>query len=181
MSVPAIYFFALFRNRVIYISNSVMLTADQFLRHFSHAGRSKGSVSARRRPPSCRTPRPCAESIGMSRLLSTEVKAEPNLTPILDMVFQLITFFMLVINFKSAEVDLCLKLPVVGSARPVDSKGQRDLLVLNIEHDGQLEDLRTLDHEHRPLHSRRGPGQHVGRADRPRPIWKQARTCPRPS
>ena len=74
----------------------------------------------------------------MSRLLSTDVKAEPNLTPILDMVFQLITFFMLVINFKSAEVDLSLKLPVVGSARPVDSKGQRDLLVLNIENTGNL-------------------------------------------
>ncbi len=74
----------------------------------------------------------------MSRLLSTDVKAEPNLTPILDMVFQLITFFMLVINFKSAEMDLSLKLPVVGSARPVDTKGQRDLLVLNIEKTGNL-------------------------------------------
>jgi biopolymer transport protein ExbD len=74
----------------------------------------------------------------MSRLLSTDVRAEPNLTPILDMVFQLITFFMLVMNFKSAEMDLSLELPVVGSARPVDSKGQRDLLVLNIESTGNL-------------------------------------------
>jgi biopolymer transport protein ExbD len=74
----------------------------------------------------------------MARLLSTDVKAEPNLTPILDMVFQLITFFMLVINFKSAELDLSLKLPVVGSARPVDTKGQRDLLVLNIAKTGNL-------------------------------------------
>ena len=40
--MPAIYFFALFRNRVIYIATSVMLTADQFLRHFSHAGRAQG-------------------------------------------------------------------------------------------------------------------------------------------
>ena len=32
-----------------------------------------------------------------------KVKAEPNLTPILDMVFQLITFFMLVINFKAGR------------------------------------------------------------------------------
>ena len=47
------------------------------------------------------------------------VKAEPNLTPILDMVFQLITFFMLVINFKSAELDLSLQLPVIGSAKPL--------------------------------------------------------------
>jgi biopolymer transport protein ExbD len=70
--------------------------------------------------------------------LSQEVKAEPNLTPILDMVFQLITFFMLVINFKSAEMDLSLHLPVVGSARPVETHGQRGLLVLNIDQSGNL-------------------------------------------
>jgi len=46
LSVPAIYFFALFRNRVIYIASSVMLTADQFLRHFSHAGRAKAPATA---------------------------------------------------------------------------------------------------------------------------------------
>ena len=67
-----------------------------------------------------------------------EASAEPNLTPMLDMVFQLITFFMLVINFKSAQLDMNLKLPVVGSARPVDTKGQQDILVLNIDFQGQL-------------------------------------------
>ncbi len=67
-----------------------------------------------------------------------EASAEPNLTPILDMVFQLITFFMLVINFKSAQLDMNLKLPVVGSARPVDTQGRQDLLVLNINSQGQL-------------------------------------------
>jgi biopolymer transport protein ExbD len=70
--------------------------------------------------------------------LSQEVKAEPNLTPILDMVFQLITFFVLVVNFKSAELDLSLKLPVVGSARPVDTEGRVGLLVLNIDDAGTL-------------------------------------------
>jgi biopolymer transport protein ExbD len=74
----------------------------------------------------------------MSGSTSSEVKAEPNLTPILDMVFQLITFFMLVINFKSAELDLTLKLPVVGSAQPVESQGQTKLLILNIDDAGNL-------------------------------------------
>lgn len=74
----------------------------------------------------------------MAGRLSQDVKAEPNLTPILDMVFQLITFFMLVINFKSAELDLSLKLPVVGSARPVDTEGRVGLLVLNIDEAGTL-------------------------------------------
>jgi biopolymer transport protein ExbD len=65
-------------------------------------------------------------------------EAKPNLTPMLDMVFQLITFFMLVINFKSASLDLSLKLPVVGSARPVETKGQQELLILNVDMNGNL-------------------------------------------
>ena len=64
------------------------------------------------------------------------LSAEPNLTPILDMVFQLITFFMLVINFKAASMDLDLHLPVVGSARPVDTKGQEELIILNVDQRG---------------------------------------------
>src|SRR5688572_28120256 len=74
----------------------------------------------------------------MSGSMSHAASAEPNLTPILDMVFQLITFFMLVINFKAASLDLSLKLPVIGSARPVDVKGQLDVLVLNIDSEGKL-------------------------------------------
>ncbi len=64
--------------------------------------------------------------------------AEPNLTPMLDMVFQLVTFFMLVINFKGAAMDLSLKLPVLGSARPLDTKGKEDVIVLNIDQEGHL-------------------------------------------
>jgi biopolymer transport protein ExbD len=66
-----------------------------------------------------------------------KLNAEPNLTPILDMVFQLVTFFMLVINFKAASLDMSLQLPVIGSALPVES-GERDVLVLNIARDGKL-------------------------------------------
>ncbi len=63
---------------------------------------------------------------------------EPNLTPILDMVFQLITFFMLVINFKGAALDLTLQLPVLGSARPLDYVGTYEPLLLNIDIKGQV-------------------------------------------
>jgi biopolymer transport protein ExbD len=57
----------------------------------------------------------------------------------LDMVFQLVTFFMLVINFKTASMDLNLKLPVVGSARMVEGSGQtKELVVLNIDSAGNL-------------------------------------------
>jgi biopolymer transport protein ExbD len=74
----------------------------------------------------------------MSGGLPDDAKAEPNLTPILDMVFQLITFFMLVINFKSAGLDQSLKLPVVGSAAPVNTQGKEELLILNIDQEGAI-------------------------------------------
>jgi biopolymer transport protein ExbD len=79
----------------------------------------------------------------MSGSMSDASSAEPNLTPILDMVFQLITFFMLVINFQSASMDLDLRLPVVGSAQPVETQGE-DLLILNINSQGQLRVYGTL-------------------------------------
>ena len=65
-------------------------------------------------------------------------RAEPNLTPLLDMVFQLITFFMLVINFKGASLDLSLKLPVLGSARPLERTGKQEPMLLNIDVDGKV-------------------------------------------
>lgn len=74
----------------------------------------------------------------MSASMFTNASAEPNLTPILDMVFQLITFFMLVVNFQEASVDASLMLPVLGSARPLDTQGHEEVLVLNIDAGGQL-------------------------------------------
>lgn len=79
--------------------------------------------------------------------LHQALKAEPNLTPILDMVFQLVTFFMLVINFKAASLDTSLQLPVIGSALPVES-GDTDVLVLNVMRDGKLRmygDIRDVE------------------------------------
>lgn len=64
--------------------------------------------------------------------------ADPDLTPLLDMVFQLITFFMLVINFKGASLDQSLQLPVLGSARPLEWAGTYEPLVLNVDTEGQI-------------------------------------------
>lgn len=69
---------------------------------------------------------------------SSSEGADPNLTPILDMVFQLITFFMLVINFKGAALDQSLQLPVMGSARPLEWKGEFQPLVLNVDLEGRV-------------------------------------------
>lgn len=65
-------------------------------------------------------------------------KAEPNLTPILDMVFQLITFFMMVISFRAADFDKNLNLPVVGSAAPAEEEINGEFLILNLRAGGKL-------------------------------------------
>jgi biopolymer transport protein ExbD len=77
----------------------------------------------------------------MSVSMTNEIRAEPNLTPLLDVVFQLITFFMLVINFSSENYDARVRLPVAGSARPVEEGDQaavEDRLVLNVDRQGHM-------------------------------------------
>ena len=76
----------------------------------------------------------------MAGTLNLELHAEPNLTPLLDVVFQLITFFMLVINFTAENYDQRVHLPVAGSARPVEDTQRvgEDRIVLNVDRDGHL-------------------------------------------
>ncbi len=50
--------------------------------------------------------------------------AEPDLTPILDMVFPVDHFLHARDQLQGAALDMSLKLPVVGSARPVDNHAQ---------------------------------------------------------
>ena len=76
----------------------------------------------------------------MSGSVSSEIKAEPNLTPLLDVVFQLITFFMLVINFSADTYDQRVKLPIAATATAPDaSKALEDArIVFNISKEGKL-------------------------------------------
>ena len=76
----------------------------------------------------------------MSSSAGSELKAEPNLTPLLDVVFQLITFFMLVINLSQDNFASRIKLPIAGSARPQDdaAKVADERLVLNVDSQGNL-------------------------------------------
>ena len=55
LSVPAIYFFSLFRNRVSSISTTAALEADQFLRHFAHAARAKAPAAGAAAKPAPKT------------------------------------------------------------------------------------------------------------------------------
>ena len=46
LSVPAIYFFAVFKNRTSSLSVATMLEADEFVRKLSNAARGKGAAAA---------------------------------------------------------------------------------------------------------------------------------------
>lgn len=56
---------------------------------------------------------------------------EVDMTPMIDCVFQLITFFMLVINFESTQADERVKLPESEIAKPPKVK-REDEVTLNI-------------------------------------------------
>src|SRR5262245_742852 len=64
-------------------------------------------------------------------------QAEPNLTPLLDVVLQLLMFFMMCVNFVTEQVNETIKLPVAQSARPMDKK-LGEALVLNMDARGYL-------------------------------------------
>jgi biopolymer transport protein ExbD len=71
-------------------------------------------------------------------LQDSDVRAEPNLVPLLDLVFQLIMFFMICVNFVSSQVNEEIKLPVAQSARAMD-KGEFEVLVLNMDAAGKIQ------------------------------------------
>jgi biopolymer transport protein ExbD len=67
---------------------------------------------------------------------STYQAPEPNLTPLLDMVLQLIMFFMICVSLVGRESDFELRLPVMQHACPTDPASDR--LVLNVDRAGTL-------------------------------------------
>jgi len=54
-------------------------------------------------------------------------RAEGDMTPMIDMTFQLIAFFMVLINFSEAEVDERIKLPRSELAQPPDAPFEEPL------------------------------------------------------
>ncbi len=71
----------------------------------------------------------------MSASTSHGDKAEPNLTPLLDMVLQLVMFFMLCANFVMEQVNESIKLPEAVAARALDST-IANYIILNIDAKG---------------------------------------------
>ena len=67
---------------------------------------------------------------------STE-KCEPNFTPLLDLVLQLVMCFMLCTNVVLDQTSDQVTLPVAVSAKPLD-KSQDEVIYLNVNASGQM-------------------------------------------
>jgi biopolymer transport protein ExbD len=64
---------------------------------------------------------------------------EPNLVPLLDLVLQLVMFFMACTNFARENISEAIKLPLSQSARPLEDEELRQTRVfLNVEDTGDV-------------------------------------------
>jgi biopolymer transport protein ExbD len=63
--------------------------------------------------------------------------AEADLTPMIDMTFQLIAFFMVLINFSQSEQNDKVVLPTSELAKPVDSPIEFPIIV-HMTNDGSV-------------------------------------------
>lgn len=66
---------------------------------------------------------------------------EPDMTPMIDIVFQLLTFFMIAINFENTKADERVKLPKDTLAKPPSVKPEHEL-VLNMGYQRDLSGVR---------------------------------------
>lgn len=66
-----------------------------------------------------------------------EVSSEPNLTPLLDLVLQLVMFFMLVANFVMDELSDRIHLPVASQAKPLTARDP-NVHYLNVTKEGKV-------------------------------------------
>ncbi|HVX63123.1 MAG TPA: biopolymer transporter ExbD [Pirellulales bacterium] len=58
-----------------------------------------------------------------------DTTAEGDMTPMIDMTFQLIAFFMVLLNFGEGEQDARIKLPKSELAKPPDSPMESPLVL----------------------------------------------------
>ena len=64
-------------------------------------------------------------------------KCEPNLVPLLDLVLQLVMFFMVCANFVMEQINESIQLPKAEAARPLDSNAQ-NIIFLNVNEKGEV-------------------------------------------
>lgn len=73
----------------------------------------------------------------MAQQVSDDGEADLNLIPLLDLVLQLMMFFIIVANFAEQETNTGVKLPFAASAT-LPPKDMGDTLFVNIDNDGSM-------------------------------------------
>lgn len=63
--------------------------------------------------------------------------AEGDLTPMIDMTFQLIAFFMVLVNFSQAEQTELIQLPSSTLAKAPEEQPEHKI-ILNVKQDGEI-------------------------------------------
>ena len=117
------------------------------------------------------------------RLPPTEAESDgPNLTPVIDIVFLLLIFFLVATRFNQDELEIATRLAEVADAQPLTMPPQE--VIVNITDKGEyIVAGKTLSHESlaRFLHevALKNPGMqkfnsaptNVYRSDTPRGSW----------
>jgi len=65
-----------------------------------------------------------------------DFEMEPNMTPMIDVVFQLIIFFMLVTEMSQADLEQ-MELPEASEAMP-DDQPEENRMVINVTEEGDI-------------------------------------------
>jgi biopolymer transport protein ExbD len=73
----------------------------------------------------------------MPRRTTEASTTDIDMTPMIDMTFQLITFFMFVMNFSEAEQDDRIQLPMSQLAKPVDGPIEKPI-TLQLANNGSV-------------------------------------------
>jgi biopolymer transport protein ExbD len=73
----------------------------------------------------------------MAKRKKFDISAEGDMTPMIDMTFQLIAFFMVLINFADGDQDQRIKLPSSELAKPPDAPVEAPL-ILQLTEEGNV-------------------------------------------
>lgn len=73
----------------------------------------------------------------LSTRKQTEMSAECDMTPMIDMTFQLIIFLMLMVNFSEADQNALVQLPSSELAKPADKPLEKPI-TLNVLDTGEV-------------------------------------------
>ena len=156
LSVPAILFHGFFKNRLTRLSQDTSNMADDLLTQMYHnskkpapPGSPATASNTLDRLPACqrrggsrqvnglrfageRKEECDRRGILMSHGSASDETIEPNLTPLLDLVLQLLMFFMITVNFTQGVTNTGETLPHSETVAPLDPEGN-DPIILSVK------------------------------------------------